>query len=125
MIMNQIIPILVGVAAGVASGIFGIGGGVIIVPALVFWMGLTQQQATVTSLAALILPVGILGVYAYWKAGDLPTSNIWTALLVAAGLTVGAYFGARVALVLPTQILTRAFAIFLVAVAIRMWLKAS
>ena len=122
--MNQIIPILIGLAAGIGSGIFGIGGGVIIVPALVFWMGLSQQQATVTSLAALILPVGILGVYAYWKAGDLPTSNIWTALLVAAGLTVGAYFGAKLALALPTQIVTRAFAVFLVAVAIRMWMKA-
>jgi len=72
----------------------------------------------------MMLPVGILGVYAYWKSGDLPMASIWIALFIAIGMVVGAYFGARIALILPTQILMRAFAIFLVVVAIRIWFKA-
>ena len=122
--MTQIIPLLIGLAAGITSGIFGIGGGVIIVPLLVFVMGMSQQQATAASLAALLLPVGALGVYAYWRAGALPMVNVWVALLIACGILLGAYAGARLALVLPTEVLTKAFAVFLALVAIRIWIKA-
>jgi len=122
--MTNIIPLLIGIAAGIGSGIFGIGGGVVIVPMLVFALGYTQQQATAASLAAMLLPVGALGVYAYWRAGALPTAHWWAALLIALGLMLGAYAGARLALILPTEILTKAFAVFLVLVAIRIWMKA-
>jgi len=122
--MTLIIPIFIGLAAGVSSGIFGIGGGIIIVPLLIFTMGYTQTEANVTSLAAMLLPVGIFGVYAYWRAGALPMPHIWAALLIAFGILIGAYFGARLALLLPTDILTKAFAVFLVLVAIRIWFKA-
>jgi uncharacterized membrane protein YfcA len=103
---------------------FGVGGGTVIVPALIFWMAFTPQQANAASLAAMMLPVGILGIYAYWKSGDLPITSIWIALFIAVGMVVGAYFGARIALVLPTQTLMRAFAVFLVFTAIRIWMKA-
>jgi len=122
--MTNLIPLLIGLAAGIASGIFGIGGGVVIVPMLVFALGYTQQQATAASLTAMLLPVGALGVYAYWRAGALPVTHWWAALLIALGLMLGAYAGARLALVLPTEILTKAFAVFLVLVAIRIWMKA-
>lgn len=113
--------ILVGLAAGILSGLFGIGGGVLIVPALVYFGAMSIKSAIGTSLGALLLPVGLLGAATYWKAGDI---EIRASLLVALGLFVGAYFGARVAQVVPTQLLQRMFAVFLVAVAVRMFLKA-
>lgn len=108
----------IGFFAGILSGIFGIGGGVVIVPALIFFARLTPLSATGTSLAALLLPVGALGAWEYYKKGHL---NIPAALMIAAGLFVGAWIGARLAQQLsPTQ-LKRAFAVFLVLVATRMW----
>ncbi len=120
----MILAVLIGLAAGVASGLFGIGGGVVIVPMLAFFMGYSTQQAAATSLAALLLPVGALGVYAYWRAGILPASHIMIALLIALGLMLGAFAGAKLAITLSNIWLSRAFAIFLVLIAIRMWVKA-
>ena len=108
----------IGLGAGVLSGMFGVGGGVLIVPALVFLLGKSTHAAVGTSLGALLLPVGILGALAYHRAGNL---DLRASLLVAAGLFVGAYFGARIALSLSGVQLTRAFAVFLVLVAVRMW----
>ena len=108
----------IGFFAGILSGIFGIGGGVVIVPALIFLARLTPLTATGTSLAALLLPVGALGAWEYYKKGHL---NIPAALTIAVGLFLGAWIGARLAQHLtPTQ-LKRAFAVFLVLVATRMW----
>lgn len=123
--MTQFIPLFIGLAAGVASGLFGIGGGIIIVPMLSFFLGYAMQQAAATSLAALLLPVGALGVYAYWREGMLPMSNIMVAMLIAVGLAVGAYFGARLAIHMSGIWFNRIFAVFLVLVAIRIWLKAA
>jgi len=110
--------ILVGVGAGVLSGLFGIGGGVVIVPALVFLAKFEPATATGTSLGALLLPVGALGALEYYRRGHL---QITSSLLIALGLFVGAWFGAKLATHLtPTQ-LKRAFAVFLVLVAGRMW----
>ncbi len=108
----------IGFFAGILSGIFGIGGGVVIVPALIFLARLTPLTATGTSLAALLLPVGALGAWEYYKKGHL---NIPAALMIAVGLFLGVWIGARFAQQLsPTQ-LKRAFAVFLVLVATRMW----
>ena len=111
----------IGLAAGVLAGLFGIGGGVLIVPALVYFAAFPLKSATGTSLGALLLPVGLLGAIAYYRAGHL---DIRAALLVSAGLFLGAWFGARLALASPPALLQRLFAVFLVAVAIRMFLKA-
>jgi uncharacterized membrane protein YfcA len=112
---------LIGLLAGLSSGFFGIGGGVIIVPLLSFFLGLTQTEATATSLAALLLPVGALGVWTYWRAGQLSMQNIYIALILAAGLMVGALFGSRFALVLPQDLLRKVFAILLIVMAVWLW----
>ena len=113
--------LLIGLGAGLLSGLFGIGGGVVIVPALVFLAAMAQKTATGTSLGALLLPVGALGAWQYYKAGALEPR---AALLIAPGLLVGALIGAKIALQLPSRDLQRAFAVFLVVVAGRMWIAA-
>lgn len=110
--------IVIGLGAGILSGIFGIGGGVVIVPALIFAAGLTPITATGTSLAALLLPVGALGAMEYYKRGHL---NITAALWIALGLFLGVWLGAKIAHHLSPLQLRRAFAIFLVLTAGRMW----
>lgn len=112
------IYIAIGLGAGVLSGVFGIGGGVVIVPALILIAKLSPITATGTSLAALLLPVGALGAYEYYKRGHL---EIGAALLVALGLFFGAWLGARFANQLSPVQLKRAFAVFLVLIAGRMW----
>jgi uncharacterized membrane protein YfcA len=113
-----ILYILIGLGAGVLSGLFGIGGGVVIVPALMLMAKMSPLTATGTSLGALLLPVGALGAWAYYKAGHL---DIRVALLLAVGLFLGAYGGAKLAVTVPPLYLKRAFAVFLVLVAVRVW----
>jgi len=113
-----ILYILIGVAAGVLSGLFGIGGGVVIVPALLLVGRMTPLAATGTSLGALLLPVGALGAWEYYRKGQL---DLRIALLLALGLFFGAFFGAKVAQMLTPVQLRRGFAVFLVLVAIRVW----
>lgn len=110
--------IAIGFFSGILSGLFGIGGGVVIVPALIFLARLTPITATGTSLAALLLPVGALGAWEYYKKGHL---NVPAALFIAVGLFVGVWIGARLAQQLSPVQLKRAFAVFLVVVAGRMW----
>jgi Sulfite exporter TauE/SafE. len=110
--------IAIGFGAGVLSGIFGIGGGIVIGPALILLARLTPVTATGTSLVALLLPVGALGAWEYYKRGHL---NVPAALFIALGLFFGAYLGARLAQHLSPVQLKRAFAILLVLVAGRMW----
>jgi uncharacterized protein len=111
----------IGLAAGILSGLFGIGGGIVIVPALLL-VKMRPETAIGTSLASLLLPVGALGAYRYYRAGFL---DIRVALWIAAGLFVGAWLGANLALRLPTKELQRAFAVFLVFVAGHLWLSAN
>ena len=113
--------VLIGLLAGVLSGLFGIGGGILIVPALVLLVNYPTKMALGTSLGALLLPVGLLGAYTYWQHGDL---NIRGSLLLAVGLFAGAYIGARLAQVIPAATLQRMFAAFIVLMAIRMWVEA-
>jgi uncharacterized protein len=115
--MNILVLLGVGLVAGVLSGMFGIGGGVVIVPALIYLLKMTQMEATATSLAALIPPVGLLGAYEYYRTGNM---NIVWALIVAAGLFVGAYFGARITLSLPADLIRRIYGLFLLAISVKM-----
>jgi len=116
-----VVFILIGFLAGVLAGLFGIGGGLLIVPALVYAARMPIQTATGTSLGALLLPAGLLGALVYYRAGNL---HVKAALLIALGLLVGAWLGAQVAQELRTTTLTRLFAVFLVLVAVRMWFEA-
>ena len=111
-----LIGIGIGVAAGVLAGLFGIGGGIVIVPALVF-LGLSQKHATGTSLTALVFPVGILGVLEYAHRHEIE----WRyALGIVAGLTIGAFFGARFAGGLSNVVLRRAFGGLMLLVSLRL-----
>jgi len=112
------VPLLIGLVAGVLSGTFGIGGGVVVVPALVLLMGYGQKTATGTSLLALLLPVGALALTSYARAGHV---NVRTGLLVAAGIFVGALAGAELALGRSEATLRRLFALLLVALAVRLF----
>jgi uncharacterized membrane protein YfcA len=116
--MSILLLLVIGLAAGIMSGLFGIGGGVVIAPALMLLLGMTQTKANGTSLGALLLPVGALAAWRYHQSGDL---DIRASLLLAAGLFVGAYFGATFAIGLAPVVLRRLFAGFLVAIAIKIW----
>ncbi len=107
----------IGLAAGVLAGMFGIGGGLIIVPALLFFLKMKELEALGTSLAALIPPVGLLGAAEYYRYGYI---NIRWAALIALGLFLGAYFGARIIIGLPPQLIRRMYAGLLIVVGVRM-----
>jgi hypothetical protein len=109
--MMPIAYVILGVAAGILSGMFGIGGGVVIVPVLTTFVGFSLSLAVGTSLAALLLPVSLLAVIQYYRAGKL---KIGIALPVAIGLVGGAVIGARLALNLPTHILQQLYGLFLI-----------
>lgn len=98
--------LLIGVAAGFASGFVGVGGGIIIVPALVFFLGYSQHMAQGTSLALMLPPIGLLGFYNYYKTGN---ANLTAALIIAAAFVAGAYFGSKISLSLDQRIVKKVF----------------
>lgn len=116
-----VVYLVIGSIAGVLSGMFGIGGGVLIVPALLVIARFEPEMATGTSLAALLLPVGTLGAIHYYRHGFV---DFRAAMLIALGLIVGAWFGAQLALKLAPRDLQRAFAVFLLFVSVYLWYKA-
>lgn len=111
----------IGFAAGILSGLFGIGGGLIIVPALALALGFEQQTASATSLVALLFPVGALAVWTYWQAGKISSQHVTAGLFIAGGMLVGGLFGSKIGVSLEPLIARRAFAVFMVMVATRMW----
>ena len=113
--------LITGFLAGILSGLFGIGGGLVIVPTLHYFFKMSQHTATGTSLVALLLPVGLLAVYEYHRVGKLTHENIKWGLLIAGGLFVGALVGAKIANLLPEAILRKSFAVILILGAIKMW----
>ncbi len=113
---------IAGLAAGVLSGLFGIGGGIIIVPFLVLVMNYSQQSASGTSLVALLLPVGLLGVLSYYRAGKIGPTEFKAGLTVAFFMFFGTLLGAKLSTRLPEELLRKGFAVFLIFVAVRLWL---
>jgi uncharacterized protein len=109
----------IGLAAGVISGLFGVGGAIVIIPALVLLLKLDQHTANGTSLAALLLPVGLLGAIEYYRRGQVVVSY---AVLLALGLFLGALVGARLAGGVPDLLLRRAFGALLLVVSVRLLL---
>lgn len=107
---SWVLMLLVGLSAGILSGMFGIGGGVVIVPVLVAIFGFDIREATGTSLAAQLLPVGIFAAITYYRAGKL---KIGISVLAAIGLVAGAAFGAKIALLLEAEHVQKAYALFL------------
>lgn len=101
-----LVLLLIGVAAGFASGFVGVGGGIIIVPALVFFLGFSQHMAQGTSLALMLPPIGLLGFYNYYKSGN---TNITAALIIAAAFVLGAYYGSKISIGLDQRLVKRIF----------------
>lgn len=99
------------------AGMLGIGGAIIMIPALVFFLGLTQQAAQGTSLAVMLPPIGIIAAYNYYKAGQV---NIKFAIILAIAFLVGSYFGSKLALNLPQSVLKKIFGLLLLLVAAKM-----
>jgi uncharacterized membrane protein YfcA len=112
--------ILLGLLVGVLSGIVGIGGGIMIVPVLVYFFHMNQHKAQGTSLAALLAPVGALAFWEYYKAGNV---DLKAGLLIALGFLVGGYFGGLWAQQLPEIVLRRVFGTLLVMIGIRLLLS--
>ena len=115
--MTNALFILVGLLAGGLSGLVGVGGGIIIVPALVLLFGFGQKYAQGTTLAMLALPVGVLGAMAYYRAGFV---HFKASLLLAVGFAIGSFFASRYAIKAPEHVMTRLFGGLLLAVALKM-----
>jgi uncharacterized membrane protein YfcA len=114
---SVLLYLLLGLAAGVLSGLVGIGGGIIIVPALVLFFGLSQHQAQGTTLALMVPPIGILAAWTYYRHGDV---DLRIAALVAAGFFLGGLIGARFATGLSNTVLEKIFGVSLLLVAVKM-----
>ena len=115
--MTPILTIFLGIIAGIFSGLLGIGGGTVVVPALVYFFHMTQHKAQGTILTAFLPPVALLAFWKYYQTGN---ADLKTAAFLAIGLFVGAYFGARISLALPELALKRVFGVFLLFVAFRL-----
>lgn len=122
--MVWIVLLGIGLAAGMLSGMFGIGGGVVIVPLLVFLLGFSQYTATGTSLLVFLLPVGILGALEYYKAGKITTEHLKYAGVIASSLFIGSLLGSKLALSMSEEWVRKGFAVLLVLIAARLWFKA-
>ncbi len=115
--MFQIIYIIFGLAAGIFSGLFGVGGATILIPAMVFFLGMTQHQAQGTALAAMVPPIGLLAAIRYWQSGNV---NIPVAAFICIGFFIGGYIGANFVQNIPEPLLKKMFGIFLLIVSLNM-----
>lgn len=119
--MNEIILLLiVGLLAGFVGGMMGVGGGVVVIPALIFIMGFSQHQAQGTALAFMLPPIGLMAAWNYYKAGYV---NVKYALLLMVAFVVGAWVGSMISVQLPDKVLKKIFGVMLLYVAYRMIFK--
>lgn len=109
--------VAIGLLAGAMSGFVGIGGGVIIVPGLIYLLGMTQHSAMGTSLLLMLPPIGILAVMNYWKAGEM---NWRYAVVIAVAFIIGGYFGSKVALKLSPALVKVIFGILMLYISVKM-----
>ncbi len=112
-----IILLLIGICAGLLSGFVGVGGGIIIVPALVFFLGYSQHMAQGTSLTLMLPPIGLLAFYNYHKSGN---PNIYAALIIAAAFILGAYFGSKLAISLDQKVVKKIFGAVMLLASIKL-----
>jgi len=116
-VTQVLILILIGLVAGIFSGSLGVGGAIIVIPSLIFFLGLTQHQAQGTSLAFMIPPVTLLAVINYWKQGYV---NWKYAVVLAIMFFIGAYIGSMISVSIPERILKKIFGALLLFVAVKM-----
>jgi len=112
-----IIILIIGVVAGAFSGFIGIGGGLIVVPCLVYFLGMTQHLAQGTSLAMMLPPIGAIAVYNYYKAGEV---DFKVAAILCLSFIAGSYFGSKIAIRLSPELLKKAFGIIIILVGIKL-----
>ena len=115
---NTFIYLLIGLSGGISSGLLGIGGAVIMIPALIFFCGFSQQSAQGTSLALMLPPIGLLAAMEYYSKGHV---DIKAAVFICLAFFIGGYLGAKGAESIPTHILRKGFACFLVMIAVKMF----
>ena len=116
MIFDLICYIIIGIIAGICSGLFGIGGGVVIIPALMFLQGFSQLKAQGTSLIALLPPVGILAFLEYNKKGN---TDLYAGLLICIAMVIGAKFGAQFANTLSADTMKKGLGLFFMLVGLK------
>ena len=119
-ITQFLILIIIGLIAGFVSGSMGVGGGIIIIPAMVFFMGVTQQQAQGTSIAVISVPVALVAAMNYYKNGYI---NIKFAGIIILTFVIGAYFGSKIAVHIPAKTLQKSFGVLLLLVGLKMVLS--
>lgn len=115
-VITVLILLVIGLLAGLLSGFVGVGGGIIIVPALVIFLGFTQHAAQGTSLAVLLAPVGILAVINYYKTGNI---HVIAAIVICLAFVAGAYYGSKMAIGLDQKMVKKVFAVFMMLVALK------
>jgi uncharacterized membrane protein YfcA len=115
--MAIILYLLFGLIAGILSGLLGIGGGIFIIPALVFILGFSQQSAQGTTLAMMVPPIGLLAAWAYYSKGYV---DLKVAGLMCIGFFVGGFFGAKFATAISDTALTRIFGVAMLIVSVKM-----
>jgi len=115
-----LVLILIGFVAGMLSGMFGIGGGVVMVPLLLFLLGYSQHQAQGTSLAVLAVPVTFIAAYTYYKSGE-DVVNWKYSVVIAMFFIIGGYFGSKIALSINQAVLKKIFSVILIVIAIKMF----
>jgi len=115
-----LILVLIGIITGFTAGMLGIGGAIIMIPGLVFMLGMTQQEAQGTSLAVMLPPIGILAAYNYYKEGVV---NLKFALILAVAFIIGSYFGSKLAIQIPQHLLKKIFGVLMLGIALKMLLS--
>ena len=115
--ITNLLFVLLGLIAGILSGLIGIGGGILIIPALILLFGLSQHQAQGTTLALLVPPIGILAAWVYYKAGFV---DLRIAGFICLGFIFGGWLGAKYATALPDLVLRKVFGVALLVIAIKM-----
>jgi len=116
-----LLVLLLGIAAGILVGLLGIGGGIVLVPAMVHVLHMDQHLAQGTSLFILLPPIGLGALRQYWKAG---TVDLRAGIFCAIGMILGAYIGGRIAVLMSTPMLKGFFGVFLMFSSILLWMKA-
>jgi uncharacterized protein len=109
--------VIIGIGVGFFTGTFGLGGGLLLVPALVYFLGINQQTAQGTSIAIMLLPIGLFAFWNYHKSGHV---NIRIAIIIAIAFMAGSFFGSKVSLGIPEPAMRKAFGIVLAIIAVKM-----
>lgn len=115
---NVLIIAIVGIVSGILGGMLGLGGAIVIIPALVMFLGFSQQTAQGTTLAMMVLPVGAMAAWQYYQKGFV---DVKAALILGVFFFVGGYVGAKFATKIPQDVMKKSFAVMLILISLKMW----